>query len=930
MDIYLWKVVCAVYILLFNARGTLSQLNVCGQASLNTKIVGGENAVAGSWPWQVSFQAGGSHFCGGSLINQNWVLSAAHCFQSITAPRITVLLGMASLEGTNPYMQKTNATNIIIHQQYDQTTNDNDIALVQLSSSLNFNDYVRPVCLAASNSTLPGGTNVWVTGWGRITVNMSLPSPQTLQEMQIPIISNTDCAKSYGSASITNNMMCAGLPQGGKDACQGDSGSPLVVKFNTTWIQAGIVSFGYSCALPNFPGVYTRVSQYQGWIDSKINSSQPGFIKFSNGNCVSPNVFCLTLSLSLSFLSSSFFATCSNASQIENLIHLEAGHRTLPNTSIMENWLWKVMYVVCVLLFKATGSLSQLDVCGKPSSNNRIVGGVNALNTSWPWQVSFQENNNHFCGGTLITQNWVLSAAHCLIRRNASDITVYLGIHSLEVTTSNTQSRNIISIITHPEYNPSTSYNDIALVKLNSSVSFTDYVRPVCLAAINSSFPRGSTAWVTGWGRIASDMNLQSPKTLQEVKVLILSNQQCGTPTEKSICAGLPQGGSDACMGDSGGPLVSKLNTTWVQAGIVSYGYNCALPAFPGVYTRVSNYQEWISKQISSSQPGFVLVSSGTSINLFCLFFSFYIIPFLVSLSIFYTWFPEERSLSQLNVCGQPPLNNRIVGGGNAVPGAWPWQVSLQIGNQHFCGGSLINEIWVLTAAHCFKSTLLYEVTVKIGMGNLQGKNPNMQQRKVVKTIRHPNYNSRNNNNDIALLLLSAPVTFNNYIMPACLAGIKSEFPSRTKVWVTGWGNVNSEVPLPLPETLQEVQVPIVSNRDCAKTYGDLITDNMMCAGLTEGGKDSCQGDSGGPLVFKQNTTWIQGGIVNFGYGCALPNYPGVYTKVSQYQNWIKSEITTKTPGFVDVSNGNRGSLNLFCLFFSSSLILFFSYLSIF
>ncbi|KAI5097281.1 serine protease 60.2 precursor, partial [Silurus meridionalis] len=594
----------------------------CGQASLNTKIVGGENAVAGSWPWQVSFQAGGSHFCGGSLINQNWVLSAAHCFQSITAPRITVLLGMASLEGTNPYMQKTNATNIIIHQQYDQTTNDNDIALVQLSSSLNFNDYVRPVCLAASNSTLPGGTNVWVTGWGRITVNMSLPSPQTLQEMQIPIISNTDCAKSYGSASITNNMMCAGLPQGGKDACQGDSGSPLVVKFNTTWIQAGIVSFGYSCALPNFPGVYTRVSQYQGWIDSKINSSQPGFIKFSNGNCVSPNVFCLTLSLSLSFLSSSFFATCSNASQIENSpsracflyfrFRFQYSHRPHPHTRglgrlAILTYAGGHLQIGTLSLSSARPSFPSDRFCGKPSSNNRIVGGVDALNTSWPWQVSFQENNNHFCGGTLITQNWVLSAAHCLIRvfcflsfffrRNASDITVYLGIHSLEVTTSNTQSRNIISIITHPEYNPSTSYNDIALVKLNSSVSFTDYVRPVCLAAINSSFPRGSTAWVTGWGRIASDMNLQSPKTLQEVKVLILSNQQCGTPTEKSICAGLPQGGTNILLplqGDSGGPLVSKLNTTWVQAGIVSYGYNCALPAFPGVYTRLSNYQEWI------------------------------------------------------------------------------------------------------------------------------------------------------------------------------------------------------------------------------------------------------------------------------------------------------------------------------------------------
>ncbi|XP_053469976.1 serine protease 33-like [Ictalurus furcatus] len=285
-------------------------------------------------------------------------------------------------------------------------------------------------------------------------------------------------------------------------------------------------------------------------------------------------------------------------------------------------------------------------------------------------------------------------------------------------------------------------------------------------------------------------------------------------------------------------------------------------------------------------------------------------------------------SYSQLNVCGQAPLNNKIVGGGAAAPGAWPWQVSIQLRGIHFCGGSLINEIWVLSAAHCFQSLPPSLMTVNLGITNLQGSNPNRQQRTIFRLISHPNYDYTTNDNDIALLQLNAAVTFNDSVVPVCLAATNSDFPPKTNVWVTGWGDINSDVSLPYPETLQEVQVPIVSNKDCAKSY--FITNNMMCAGLTEGGKDSCQGDSGGPMVFKQNTTWVQAGIVSFGYGCALANYPGVYSRVSKYQDWINSWITTKRPGFVAVSNGNRGSPNLFCLFISFSIIPFLLSLSIF
>uniref|UniRef100_A0A8C9R459 Zgc:100868 n=1 Tax=Scleropages formosus TaxID=113540 RepID=A0A8C9R459_SCLFO len=243
---------------------------LCGQAPLNTKIVGGQNAAPGSWPWQVSMRYQGSHVCGGSLINNQWILSAAHCFALIRYE--------LQDQGTNPNSVSVSVSSITVNPNYNGNTNDNDLALVQLSSTVSFSDYIQPICLAASGSTFYNGTETWVTGWGNIQ------SGDLQLEVQVPVVGNGKCNCLYGPGSITDNMLCAGLLAGGKDSCQGDSGGPLVVKQGSVWVQAGIVSFGNGCAEPNYPGVYTRVSQYQSWISSVITSNLPGFVTyFSSG-----------------------------------------------------------------------------------------------------------------------------------------------------------------------------------------------------------------------------------------------------------------------------------------------------------------------------------------------------------------------------------------------------------------------------------------------------------------------------------------------------------------------------------------------------------------------------------------------------------------------------------------------------------------------
>uniref|UniRef100_A0A671VQY6 Peptidase S1 domain-containing protein n=1 Tax=Sparus aurata TaxID=8175 RepID=A0A671VQY6_SPAAU len=260
-------------------------------------------------------------------------------------------------------------------------------------------------------------------------------------------------------------------------------------------------------------------------------------------------------------------------------------------------------------------------------------------------------------------------------------------------------------------------------------------------------------------------------------------------------------------------------------------------------------------------------------------------------------------------VCGQAPLNTntRIVGGHTAVAGAWPWQVSLQVLGQHRCGGSLINNQWVLTAAQCVSGLTASSFRVILGRDSLQTTSPNELILTVSRLVSHPNFNSRTFDNDIALVQLSSTVTFTNYIRPVCLAADRSVFNSGSSCWVTGWGNIRTGTHLPHPERLQQVSTPIVSNEECNDVFGiksEILSISnfvpLFAAGVTEPCV-SVQGDAGGPLVRKSNTTWVQGGVVSFvsAAGCALPKIPSGYARVSQYESWIKSQIPTNTPGFI-------------------------------
>ncbi|KAG8009161.1 Testisin, partial [Nibea albiflora] len=264
-------------------------LSDCGIAPLNTRIVGGDNATAGSWPWQVSVHflvsGRGIHICGGTLISDQWVLTAAHCILTTSTSPWVLYFGRETQSGPNVNEVKRTVSQIIVHPNYNNSLLNNDIALMKLSTPVNFSDYIRPVCLASNTSEFHNSTSCWSTGWGALGMNESLPNSFPLQEIQIPVIGRKQCVCSYlvePLANITDQMICAGKDN--KRVCFGDSGGPLQCKQGSKWIQAGVTSFGLGCDAPGIPEVFARVSEFQNWIKDQVTGANVSFVSFtSNG-----------------------------------------------------------------------------------------------------------------------------------------------------------------------------------------------------------------------------------------------------------------------------------------------------------------------------------------------------------------------------------------------------------------------------------------------------------------------------------------------------------------------------------------------------------------------------------------------------------------------------------------------------------------------
>ncbi|XP_045460971.1 chymotrypsin-2-like [Harmonia axyridis] len=223
------------------------------------RVVGGSDAPEGAFPYQVALQIRNSLFCGGSIIDNSWILTAAHCLDGQSAEKIKVVAGTTTLK--NGTGQEFEVESLKIHENYNSKNVTNDIGLIKLKKAIEFNDKMKNVPLAAKETK--GGRRLILTGWGKTRY----PGQTTtkLQKIDLLSVSDSDCATVYSGRVDKRNICTFGIP--GRGACQGDSGGPLVLDGT----QVGVVSWGVACAR-GLPDVFTDVYNFRDWIEQNIKS----------------------------------------------------------------------------------------------------------------------------------------------------------------------------------------------------------------------------------------------------------------------------------------------------------------------------------------------------------------------------------------------------------------------------------------------------------------------------------------------------------------------------------------------------------------------------------------------------------------------------------------------------------------------------------
>ncbi|XP_041983199.1 transmembrane protease serine 9-like [Aricia agestis] len=519
-----------------------------------------------------------------------------------------------------------------------------------------------------------------------------------------------------------------------------------------------------------------------------------------------------------------------------------------------------------------------------PSTPTRIVGGKPTTIDKYPSIVQVDYLGvwtgvwGQSCAASILTSRYVLSAAHCFhgifydpsYRRIRAGST-YRNTGGVIV--------NVVKEYNHPSYGSLGYDGDICVVSLAQQLVYTPVVQQVAIPPQGTRLIENLPVVHAGWGAV-SQGGPASPELL-DVTIITVDNKLCaeryltlpnpGTVTENMICAGiLDVGGKDACQGDSGGPLY--FGKTLV--GVVSWGHGCANNTFPGVSTNVGSYTQWILDTL---------------------------LPATSSASTKYDKLDNKDKKKstllqrqQQPVCTAAATPPRIVGGQPTTIDQYPsivqvdyWGIWTGVWSQS-CAASVLNSVYILSAAHCFSGLLYLRQYRRIRAGSTY-RNFGGVVLDISHEINHPSFGQNGADGDITVVRLAAPLTLTPVVQQAVIAPQGTVLPEDMPVVHAGWGyttegGVASDV-------LLDVTIYTIDRKLCADRYLTLprpqvVTENMICAGILDvGGKDACQGDSGGPLYY--GTTLV--GVVSWGEGCANATFPGVSTNVGSYTDWIIS-----------------------------------------
>ncbi|XP_011741754.1 serine protease 53 isoform X4 [Macaca nemestrina] len=495
----------------------------------------------------------------------------------------------------------------------------------------------------------------------------------------------------------------------------------------------------------------------------------------------------------------------------------------------------------------------------KPQEGNTVPG-------EWPWQASVRRQGAHICSGSLVADTWVLTAAHCF--EKAAEI----ELNSWSVVLGSLQREGLSPGAEEPAHR----------------------------------FPFGASCWATGWDQDTGDgkcwprlklgealclpnvtvsapncpgfqspLLLRSqtpapapslslaPGTLRNLHLRLISRPTCNciynqlhqrhlsNPARPGMLCGGPQPGVQGpCQGDSGGPVLClEPNGHWVQAGIISFASSCAQEDAPVLLTNTAAHSSWLQARVQGA--AFLAQSPET---------------------------PEMSDEDSCVACG----SLRTAGPQAGAPSPWPWDARLMHQGQLACGGALVSEEAVLTAAHCFIGRQAPEEW-SVGLGTRP------EEWGLKQLILHGAYTHPEGGYDVALLLLAQPVTLGTSLRPLCLPYADHHLPDGERGWVLGQARPGAGISSP-----QTVPVTLLGPRACSRLHrtpggdGSTILPGMVCTSAV-GELLSCEGLSGAPLVHEVRGTWFLAGLHSFGDACQGPARPAVFTALPAYEDWVSS-----------------------------------------
>ncbi|KRX47713.1 Serine protease 30 [Trichinella murrelli] len=832
------------------------------------RIVGGWVAKPYSFPWTVHILTHVSGLlyesCGGSLISldstnaSDTILTASHCVRVnnrlVNANAITVAAGVFNIKKLNEPHRVTSKVLAYISDNFDDVSMENDIAVLRLKVEIQHSEYISPVCLPKQNQKLPWGEMCFVSGWG-LTRESGKPSSK-LRQVGIPILRNSNCP-----FIDADDMFCAGDMTGGKDSCQGDSGGPLVCKLNDTFVQMGIVSFGDGCARKDHPGIYTKVPHYVKWIynqaaklpdsstSSEIGEEKPDY----------SNDFHHSWGSVGNYFHFPFFDSSDDIWNNENF-----GNENSPFSQLPWSFLSEPMP-----LFRSRSSFINRDV-------EEEAGDWSPYSTNQHFQTYYglphigEEGQPHYP-----LENWPDMNGKYPLHHHSEFHPPYLY--------SNRPSMNEGHLSTPPNFEspenqpPYTSKNSPEMNgNQYSGKSYTKFYQPYL-------YPNGPS---TNDHRPSLASNFEKPE-----------NQPQYTSKNRLEMSGNHHFGKS----------YRKFRSPYSYANGPSI--NGDHPSSPPNFQNHENRPTYTSERrhemngnyYSGNRPPYSHSNKPTmNENRSPL------PPYFRNL--------DKETFSQY--CGNPHFEpylanphypNQVVGEWVARPYSFPWTVHVLAHISGFwyesCGGSLISFDYsnasdtVLTSSHCVRvNNRLVDanaITVTAGAFDIRDLNePHRVTSKVLAYIKP---------NDVALLRLKVKIPHSHYISSVCLPYHSyQEMPWGETCFLSGWGFTRGR---PLSE-LRQVGIPILRKSNCRFTDAY----DIFCAGDMGGGNYSFQIDSGGPLVCKLNDSYVQIGIVSFGYNHAGKHYPGIFSNVPFYVNWIYNQLSWLPDSFNSSDIGGEES----------------------